>query len=324
MKKILITGGLGLIGSALVENFVKKNKKIYIIDNCSTGRLNNLSKTLRKKIIFYKGSVVDDLLIRGVIKKVDFVYHLAAAVGLRRILTNKIDSLETNVTGTHNVIRACADFNKKLIIASSSEVYGLGVRKKLKEHDNSVIGSSKRFRWSYACSKLVDEHMALAYFQEKRLKVNIVRFFNVVGPAQTSDYGMVVPNFIECALNNKDIKVYGDGKQTRTFLHVKDAIVALDKLYSYKKYGNIFNLGGIENISMFNLAAKIRKIIGSNSKIKKINYNYAYSNRKIFSKDYEDINYRDPSISFIKKELNFFPNINLSKILKDIISFKKL
>jgi UDP-glucose 4-epimerase len=166
--------------------------------------------------------------------------------------------------------------------------------------------------------------MALAYFQEKKLKVNIVRFFNVVGPAQTSDYGMVVPNFIECALNNKDIKVYGDGKQTRTFLHVKDAIVALDKLYSYKKYGNIFNLGGIENISMFNLAAKIRKIIGSNSKIKKINYNYAYSNRKIFSKDYEDINYRDPSISFIKKELNFFPNINLSKILKDIISFKKL
>jgi len=323
MEKILVTGGAGLIGSAITDVLLKNKFKVFVLDNLSTGKLDNISRESISKINFYKGSILDKNLINKLVKKVDFIYHLAASVGLKNILNNRIDSINTNVLGSHNIIHACAHYNKKLVIASSSEVYGVNKKKFLSEDDLHVIGNSKKFRWSYSVSKLLEEHIALAYKKERNLKVNIVRFFNTVGPKQSSLYGMVIPNFIELALNNKDLLVFGNGKQTRTFLHVKDAAKALYKILQLNKYGQILNIGGKENISIHDLALKIIKLSNSKSKVKKIDYKFAYSKKKKFSNDYQDIPYRHPDISLLKKKLNFIPSVSLNQILLETIEFKK-
>jgi UDP-glucose 4-epimerase len=324
MKKILVTGGAGLIGSSIIDILLKNKFKVFVLDNLSTGRLENISRECVSKINFYKGSILDKNLVNKLVKNVDFIYHLAASVGLKNILSNRVDSINTNVLGSHNIIHACSEYNKKLVIASSSEVYGINKKKKLLENDLHIIGNSKKFRWSYSVSKLLEEHIALAYKKERKLKVNIVRFFNTVGPKQSSLYGMVIPNFVESALRNKDLLVFGGGKQTRTFLHVKDAAEVLYRLIKIKKYGQIFNVGGKENISIYSLALKIINLSNSKSKINKIDYKFAYSKKKIFSEDYQDIPYRHPDISLLKKKLNFSPSISLKKILLETIEFKKL
>ena len=204
-------------------------------------------------------------------------------------MSNKIKSIETNINGTEKILRLSSKFKKKVMIASTSEVYGKNKNNFLKEQDNYVIGNSNIFRWSYAASKIVDEFLSKAYAHEKKLKVLIIRFFNVVGPKQSGSYGMVIPRFIKSALDNRDVKVYGDGKQTRTFLHVEDATDALISLMKKNYFNSTLNIGGNSNISIINLAKKIIKLSKSKSKIKKISYKYAYSSKKKFASEYEDI-----------------------------------
>ena len=321
MKTILITGGAGLIGSTLANHLIDQKFKVIIIDDLSTGKKSNLKKST--KMSFYKSNIMNLKLLSKLIKKSDFVFHFAASLGLKNIMSKKILSIKTNVEGTHNVLELCSKFNKKVVIASSSEIYGLNYKKKLKEQDISIIGNSKKFRWSYAVSKLIDEHLSLAYFNEKKLKVNILRFFNTVGSRQNSNYGMVIPAFIKSAIKNKPIIVFGNGKQTRTFLHVNDAVGFIKKIISEKSFGNIYNLGGNENVSIINLAKKIKKLSKSKSKIIFKNYKYSYSNKGKFQDDYEDILKRHPDTSLIKKKFKFNPKYSLKDIIKEYIQWYK-
>lgn len=321
-KKILVTGGLGFIGSNLVKKLLNKNYQVTVIDNLSTGSKQNLEKKYFKQINFIKGSILNESLVKKEIKKNDYIFHLAAAVGVKYILTNPILSLETNLKGTEIILNNSSIFKKKILIASSSEVYGLNKKAKFNELDNHVLGNANIFRWSYAASKLIDEFYANAYKLEKKLNICIVRFFNTVGPGQTGRYGMVIPRFIESAIKNKDIQVYGSGKQSRTFLHVDDATNALIRLMQKNSQGT-FNLGGLENISILRLAKKIVKLTKSKSKIKLINYKNAYNLPSKMINNYEDIMKRHPIIKKIKKEIKFSPAKNLDNIILDIFNYLK-
>ena len=323
MKKILITGGLGFIGSNLTIKLINLGHKISIIDNCSTGSLKNIPKEILKKIKLKKTTILNESVIKNEIKKCDIVFHLAAAVGVKNILSNKLRSIETNISGTEKVLKYCNQFKKKIFYASTSEVYGKSKNLALKETDGFTFGNIQTFRWSYAVSKLLDEYLSQAYILEKKLNVIIIRFFNIVGPKQSGNYGMVFPQFVKAAISNKDINIYGDGSQTRSFLHVEDATDALIKLMNKNHYKDVVNIGGTQNISIMSLAKKIILATKSKSKIVKWNYKYAYSTTKKFNKNYEDIMHRHPSIKKIKKLTNFNPKFTLKKIITDIIKANK-
>ena len=317
-KKILITGGLGLIGSNLAIKLYSLGHKVTVVDNCSTGKITNIPKKILRKIILKKSNILNEKIIKNEIKKNDIIFHLAAAVGVKNILTNKLRSMETNISGTEKIFKYCNKFKKKMFYASSSEVYGKAQKKALSEEDGFTFGNVQTFRWSYAVSKLLDEYLSQAYIMEKKLNILIVRFFNIVGPKQTGNYGMVFPQFVKAAIKNKNINVYGNGKQTRSFLHVEDATDALIKLMNKNYYKDVVNIGGVQNISILNLAKKIKSISKSKSKIKKLNYKYAYSNEKKFSKIYEDIKYRHPSTKKLKKLIGFNPKFSLNNIILDL------
>lgn len=323
IKNVLITGGLGLIGSDLAIKLASLGYKVSIIDNCSTGKIKNIPRHVQDKINIYKKNILDEKFLEKIIDKNHYVFHLAASVGVKNILSNKIKSIETNVNGTEKILRLCSKFKKKVLIASTSEVYGKSNNKFLKETDNYIIGNSNIFRWSYSASKIVDEFLSKAYSVERKLKVLVVRFFNVVGPKQSGSYGMVIPRFIQAALKNKRLKVYGSGKQTRTFLHVDDATNALILLMKKNYFNDILNLGGRTNISINDLAKKIIKLSNSKSKIKKISYKFAYSNNKKFASEYEDILNRHPSTKKLNRIINFKIEFTIDEIIKDIIKFKK-
>ena len=324
-KNILITGGLGLIVSSLSIALVQLGYKITIIDNYLTGSINNIPKIYRKKINIVRASILDEKILKKLIKKNYVIFHLAAFVGVKNILLNKISSIETNSIGTEKLLRFASLYKKKVILASTSEVFGTNFKKSLKEDDKFYLGNIQTFRWSYAAGKIIDEYLAKAYMIEKNLEVLIVRFFNTVGPKQISSYGMVIPRFVEAALANKNINVYGSGRQTRTFLHVEDVVSALVMLMQKNHYKDVVHIGGTENISIYNLALKIKKFTNSHSKIKKLNYKFAYSDSKEFSNLYEDIPRRHPSISKLKKIIKFKPKFNLNEIIKDIIKhYKKI
>tara|TARA_B100000886_G_scaffold314518_1_gene251862 strand:- start:405 stop:1391 length:987 start_codon:yes stop_codon:yes gene_type:complete len=318
-KKILITGGLGLIGSNLAVKLYNLGHKISIIDDCSSGSIKNIPKKIFRKINFKKISILNENVIKNEIKKNDIIFHLAASVGVKNILSNKLKSIETNVSGTEKIFKYCNRYKKKIFYASSSEVYGKGQRKPLDERDGFKFGNVQTFRWSYAVSKLLDEYLSQAYILEKKLDILVIRFFNIVGPNQTGSYGMVFPRFIKSALNNKDINVYGTGKQTRSFLHVEDATDALIRLMNKNYFKDVINLGGIENISILNLAKRIKEISKSKSKIVKQNYKFAYSNQKKFSNNYEDIMYRHPSTKKLRRMIKFSPKYSLNKIIKNLL-----
>ena len=249
----------------------------------------------------------------------DVVFHLAAAVGVRYILENPLESIKTNIQGTEKVLEICTKFKKKVLVASSSEVYGKHLHAPLVETDNLIYGPSSKFRWSYAASKLMDEFTALAYHRTKGLEVILVRLFNTVGPRQSSAYGMVIPRFVEQALNNQPLTVYSDGKQTRTFTYVKDVIKALMALVEKKEaVGEVFNVGGIEEISIIDLAEKIIRMTGSKSEIQLIPY------EKAFAKDFEDMQRRVPGIEKIKNLTGFEPETNLENILQNTINYFKI
>ena len=318
--KILITGGAGFIGSHLARELVRKKNDVYVIDNLSTGSMDNIKDLVScKNFHFCMDTIMNRPLMRRLIKKTDVIYHLAAAVGVKYIIDNPLESIKTNITGTEIVLELANELGKKkVLLASTSEVYGKNMDHKasFRETDDRLMGSTTITRWSYACSKALDEFLALAYYREKKLPVIIMRFFNICGPGQTGRYGMVIPRFVKHALLDQPINVYGDGKQTRSFTHVKDAVSAIIKLAGTgKAVGEIFNLGNTQAISINELARKIKKLTKSKSPVIHIPYERAYE------KGFEDMRHRKPDITKLEKFINFRPNHSVDDILADVIKY---
>lgn len=316
-KTALITGGAGFIGSFLAEELLKQNYRVLAIDNLSTGSLDNI-RHLRGNPDFQLvvGSIMDENVMDGLISESDLIFHLAAAVGVRLIIERPVDTIETNILGTHIVLKIANKYDRPVIVTSTSEVYGKNEKVPFKETDDSVYGPTIKSRWSYACSKAADEFLSLAYFHEKKLRVVIVRLFNTIGPRQTGQYGMVVPTFVKQALLGHDITVYGDGRQTRSFCDVRDITPALvDLINNPKAYGEVFNLGNDQEISIMRLAELIKKLVGSNARIVSVPYD------KAFEKGFEDMRKRVPDTSKARNLIGFQPRIKLEQTLRDIILY---
>jgi len=321
--KVLITGGAGFIGSHLAEACLANGDDVYIIDDLSTGTLDNIrhlqeNSRFANKFFVHIDTILHHDLMLELIGICDVVFHLAAAVGVLYILEKPLESIKINIQGTEKVLELCNKFKKKALIASTSEVYGKHTHAPLVETDNIIYGPSSKFRWSYAASKLMDEFTALAYYRTHGLDVIITRLFNTVGPRQTGTYGMVIPRFVAQALNNQPLTVYGDGTQTRTFTYVKDVVQALMALVKADDaVGQVLNVGGTEEITIFDLAQKIITATGSKSIIEFIPYD------KAFGKDFEDMQRRVPGIEKIKKLIDFNPKTDIDEILKQVIDFTK-
>jgi len=318
--KILITGGAGFIGSNLARKYLDRGDDVYVLDNLSTGKLDNIQYFLekyKKQFFFQNGTILEDDILMEMTGIVDYVIHLAAAVGVKYIIDNPLESMETNIVGTENVLKWARKFKKKVFIASSSEVYGDQEKAPLEEEDSVVYGPSVKLRWSYAASKLVDEFLALAYYRTLGFPVVICRFFNIIGPNQTGEYGMVVPRFIECALKERNIPVYGDGNQSRTFTYIEDAVDAIMKMMdSNNCVGQIMNIGGEEEIKIIDLAQRIVDLTGSKSKIELIPY------KKVYNSDFDDMKRRVPSLKKIKELIKYSPKYDLNRALKEIIEHR--
>jgi len=319
--KVLITGGAGFIGSHLADRLVESGTEVFVIDDLSTGSLNNV-KHLQENPKFHL--VVDSILQEGIMNelvfKCDQVYHLAAAVGVKLIMNRPVETLETNVKGTEVVLKLANRHKKKVLIASTSEVYGKVMDgnncNKLAEDTDRLMGSTAKRRWAYACSKALDEFLALAYFEEKKLPVTIARLFNTVGPRQTGQYGMVVPNFVQKALIGKSIIIYGDGSQSRSFTHVSDVVEALIGLMREPEaLGQVFNVGGNDEVTIQDLALLVKEMVGSESEIEYISYEKAYG------PGYEDMQRRCPDNSKLKDLIGFEPNSDLRSIIKSVIDY---
>lgn len=321
--KILITGGAGFIGSHLAEEYLKRGDDVYIIDDLSTGSMDNIQflkedQRFKEKLFVTIDTILNHDAMLELIGTCDLVLHMAAAVGVRYILDNPLESIKTNIQGTEKVLELCTKFKKRVLIASTSEVYGKHTHAPLVETDNIIYGPSSKSRWSYAAAKLMDEFTSLAYYRTYGLKVAICRLFNTVGPRQTGTYGMVIPRFVTQALNNEPITVYGDGKQTRTFTYVKDVVGALMSLMEADEaVGDVYNVGGIEEVSILDLAERIIQKTGSKSTIELIPYDEA------FGKDFDDMQRRVPGIEKIKQLVGFEPTTNLDTILDEVIAYLK-
>lgn len=319
--KVLITGGAGFIGSHLAEAYLKRGDDVYIIDDLSTGSLDNIKflqeeKRYNNHLFVTVDSIFNHDKLLELVGICDIVFHLAAAVGVRYILEHPLETIIANIDGTKVVLELCNKFKKKVLITSSSEVYGKQTNDSLAETDDVVYGPSCKSRWSYAASKLLDEFLALAYYRTKGLNTIIVRLFNTVGPRQTGAYGMVIPRFVSQALKGGPITVYGNGKQTRTFTYVKDVVDALIRLMEVPgAVGEVFNIGGNEEISIKELALKIKKMANSDSEIRYIPYDEA------FEKNFEDMKRRVPSLEKIKGLIGFEPKTDLDSILKSVIEW---
>ncbi len=317
--KVLITGGAGFIGSHLAERLLTQGHEVFIIDNLWTGRLSNLAKIQNhKQLHFVVDTILDEAVMNEMVFKIDQIYHLAAAVGVKKIMDHPVETLDTNVKGTEVVLRLANRFKKKVFIASTSEVYGKHVEHNLSEDDNRVMGTVKKRRWAYACSKTLDEFLALAYFDEKKLPVVIGRLFNTVGPRQTGQYGMVLPTFVQAALLGKPITVYGDGTQSRSFTHVYDVVDAITKLMDEPAAeGDVFNVGNEAEVSINDLAQKVKEMTGSDSEIEHIPYEKAYG------PGFEDMERRCPNIDKIKNLVGFSPSYELEATIQSVIDYFK-
>jgi UDP-glucose 4-epimerase len=312
--KILVTGGAGFIGSHLCERLVRDGHIVTAIDDLSTGRLENLKELASSKNFFFsQGSILDSKLLRQLISDADFVFHLAAAVGVFNIINNPLGSLLTNIRGTENVLEAANITGKPVLVTSSSEVYGKNVSNSLKESDDRILGSPVTLRWSYSEAKAIDESLAYSYFVEKKLETRIVRFFNTVGPRQLGAYGMVVPRFVKAALNNEPITIYGTGEQTRCFAHVFDVIDAVVAIaFSEITVGKVINIGNDFEISINELAKKVISETESKSVIVYVPYEEAYG------EGFEDMERRVPNIELINQLVGWKPKRNLSEVISDI------
>ena len=319
--RVLITGGAGFIGSHLAEAYLEIGDEVYIIDDLSTGSRDNIEHLQKEggfgtRLFVNVDTILNHEKMLELIGICDVVFHLAAAVGVKYILDHPMESIKTNIQGTEKVLELCAKFRKKVLIASSSEVYGKHTHAPLVETDNIVYGPSSKFRWSYAASKLMDEFTALAYYRTNGLKVTIARLFNTIGPRQTGTYGMVVPRFVGQALRGEPLTVYGDGSQTRTFTAVKDVVKAFMRLMENEQsFGQVFNIGGTEEITILDLAYKIIDVTESQSDIKMIPYDVAYE------ADFEDMERRVPSIEKVSDLIGFKPNEHLDDIIREIVAY---
>ena len=315
--KVLITGGAGFIGGHLVEELLKKKYQVIALDDLSTGRMENVAHLKgNSDFELVVGTVLNEHLVDKLVERADVVFHLAAAVGVELIVKRPLESLTTNIKGSETVLEMAYRYNKKILITSTSEIYGKNVNGPLKENDDRILGSPLKVRWSYSTAKAVDEMLAYVYWKEKKVPSIIVRLFNTVGPRQTGYYGMVVPRFCDQALKNKPITVYGTGKQSRCFIHVKDVVKALIKLVEEPKaVGEVFNIGSQEEVSIEQLAKEIIRITKSKSKIEYIPYEKAYE------EGFEDMQRRIPDTTKINKLIGFKPSYTLAQIIKDIIKY---
>ena len=319
MKKIIITGGAGFIGSSLVQALLEKDvENLLIIDDLSTGSESNISSFLNDERIEFINSKIEDIEnLDSLFSSYDFCYHLAAGVGVQYIMDNLSDSLLTNILATHKVFEACQATNIPVLLTSTSEVYGVAEDDVWTEETKSLIGPTTKLRWSYAASKMIDEFIALSLYEEGKISPIIVRLFNIIGPNQLSKYGMVVPKFIEAAIKDEDILIHGDGSQSRSFTWVEDVVNYLIKLAEIKAYGEIFNIGQTEEITIKDLAELVILKTNSNSKI------IYKSHEDVFGKAFEDPKRRTPGIDKIIEFTGMKPTKNIEFMVENIVNSKK-
>jgi len=314
--RILVTGGAGFIGSHLCEKLLKDGHVVHAIDTFATGSIDNLATaTKHENFFFQQESILDLKAMRVAISKSDYVFHLAASVGVFNIVNNPLESLITNIRGTENILECASEFGVPVFLTSSSEVYGKNKANSLRETDDRIVGDPTVLRWSYSEAKAIDESMAYAYFTERKLPVRIVRFFNTVGPRQLGAYGMVVPRFVRSALLDQDVTIYGDGKQTRCFAHIYDVIEAVISVaFADNTLGRVVNVGNDFEISILDLAKKVIADTGSSSRIVFVPYSDAYG------EGFEDMERRVPNIELIKNLVGWSPKLDLTSIISDIAS----
>lgn len=317
--KVLITGGAGFIGSHLAERHLQRGDEVYIIDDLSTGSIENIEHIKDLPSFHYAlDSVTNHRLIAEMVDLCDVIYHLAAAVGVRLIVESPVRTIETNIRGTEVVLEYAAKKRKRVLLTSTSEVYGKRDRVPFREDDDLVMGATNKGRWSYACSKAIDEFLAIAYWKEKRVPTVIARLFNTVGPRQTGRYGMVIPNFVKQALRGEEITVYGDGSQSRCFTHVNDVVGALMNLIEHPQaVGEVYNIGSDQEVTILQLAERIKDLTDSDSPITFLPYDKAYE------EGFEDMLRRVPDTSKIGSLIGYRPTFNLDEILKSVISYQR-
>ena len=320
LNKVLITGGAGFIGSNLIKKLLSQGtESIYIIDDLSTGKLENIKTYIdSKKVTLINKRVEDCNELDSLLNGIDFCFHLAAGVGVKYIMDNVSKALLTNIEGTHKIIESCKKNNVPILITSTSEVYGVSNDPVWTEETKSLIGPPTKLRWSYAASKLIDEFLALSEYNDGNLKPIIVRLFNIIGTNQLSEFGMVVPKFIEAALKNEPIVIHGKGEQTRSFTWVEDVVNYFCLLAEKELYGEIFNIGQTEEISIKNLADMIIKSTNSQSEIIYTPHN------KVYGDKFEDPMRRTPSIEKIVKATGYEPNMSIPEMIKEIIDYKQI
>jgi len=315
--KLLITGGAGFIGSHLSEALLERGDEVYVLDDLSTGSIENIDPFKDHERFHYTiENVLNTPATAEHVDRVDVVVHLAAAVGVRLIVESPVHTIETNVHGTETVLRVANKKKKKVILASTSEVYGKSTDIPFREDSDLVMGATNKGRWSYACSKAIDEFLGLAYYKEKKLPVVVVRLFNTVGPRQTGRYGMVIPNFVRQALSGQPITVFGDGTQSRCFTDVSDVVGALLSLIDHKDAaGEVFNIGSQQEVSILELAKKVKAMTKSKSEIVLVPYEKAYE------EGFEDMPRRVPDTSKIAKLVGYQPTVSLEQILERVIAY---
>ncbi len=313
--KVLITGGAGFIGSHLADFFILNGNQVVILDNLTTGTEDNLRGPASKaKLVI--GDIRNQELVEQLVNDSDLVLHMAAALGVDNIMSKTIDSISTNIYGSEVVLKAASKFKKRIIIASTSEIYGKNPNQPLSETDNRVLGTPQNFRWSYSDAKAIEEAVARVLYLEEDLPVTTIRFFNTVGPRQSGNYGMVVARFVDSALQNKDLKVFGDGKQTRVFCHVRDVVSGVaDIISSPKSIGEVYNLGGRGEISILDLAEKVINLTDSKSQIEMVPYIEAYPD------GYEDMQRRVPDTSKLHELTGWSARHNLDQAIIDITEY---
>ena len=319
MGSFLITGGAGFIGSHLADALIDQGHQVTVIDDLSTGRIDNIRHLLRHPLFtFIHRSILDVSVLDEAIRNTEVVLHFAAAVGVKLIVSQPVKSIETNIRGTQYVLDLADRYRKKVVIASTSEVYGKSAKAPFKEEDDMLLGPTTRPRWSYACSKAIDEFLAISFYRETALPILIVRLFNTVGPRQVSHYGMVIPRLVEQALTGHSLTVYGDGSQVRCFIHVRDVVsYILELLELPEAEGQIFNIGSDEPITILELAERIKAMTHSSSPISLIPY------QSVYGPDFEDIQVRIPDVTKLHRFVRYRRKYRLEDILKEVIEEKR-
>lgn len=317
--RILITGGAGFIGGHLSEHLLAQGDEVWALDDLSTGSIENIEHLRANPRYHYQtGNIMDSAALAELVDRCDVIFHLAAAVGVRLIVESPVRTIETNIRGTEIVLDLANKKKKLVVIFSTSEVYGKSAKVPFCEDDDLVMGATVKGRWSYACSKAIDEFLALAYWKEKKLPVIVVRLFNTVGPRQTGRYGMVLPNFVRQALAGEPITVYGSGKQSRCFGYVGDVVEALSKLIrTPQAVGEVFNLGSNQEVTIEGLAQRVKELTGSKSEIRYIPYEQAYE------EGFEDMQRRVPSLEKIARFIGYQPKTTLDQIIEKVVEYER-